>query len=458
MNKNYNKSIIAFIVFGLTACSLIPEYKRPTPPLPENYALATEGKDLSALTDWHEYFTDPDLQSLIEQALQNNRDLKVAVLRIEEARALYGIQKADRLPTVNGTLSYEKGQSVIAKGQVEKTELYRTGLIISDFELDFFGRVKSLSNAALEEFLSTEEARNNVKISLIAELANAYVNVLALNERKQLALDTVSSRRESLNRAKRRFDAGLDSALELKTAEMQVDTSLVSLSTLEREYEQTFNGLKLLTGDQSKEIYLEKNIDRLEISSAKTGMPSDLLQMRPDIRAAEHKLIAANANIGAARAAFFPRIQLTTSVGLVNKDLLNLFSGSSGKAWSFSPQLILPIFNNGRNQANLDLAQVRKEVAVAEYEKAIQVAFREVADVLVAKGRVENEVTLQTKVAESEHERLRLVTRRYDLGVANYLELLDAQRNVYEADQQLVQLKQLQLINKVSLYKTLGGT
>lgn len=459
MSKHFNHSIIICLsVLSLSACSLIPEYTRPIPPLPEKYAQATEGKALSSLSNWREYFIDPDLQSLIEQALRNNRDLRVAVLRIEEARSVYGIQKADRLPTINGTLGFEKGQSVFAKGQNFESEFYRAGLGVSDFELDFFGRVKSLSSAALEEFLSTEEAQNNVKISLITELANAYVNVLALNERKQLALETLSSRRESLNRTKRRFEAGLDSALEFKTAEMQVDTSLVNLSTLEREYEQAYNGLKFLIGDQSKDISLTKNIGSVEINSAHAGMPSDLLQMRPDIKASEHKLKAANANIGAARAAFFPRIQLTTSVGLVNKDLLNLFGGGSDKTWSFNPQLVLPIFNNGRNQANLDLAKVRKEVVVAEYEKTIQTAFREVADVLVVKERIENEVALQAKLAGSEHERLRLVTRRYNLGVANYLEILDAQRNVYAVDQQLIQLKQLSMVSKINLYKTLGGT
>ena len=224
MSKYFNHGIIISLsVLSLSACSLIPEYTRPAPPLPEKYAYAAEGKELSALKDWHEYFIDADLQLLIEQALRNNRDLRVAVLRIEEARSVYGIQKADRLPTINGTLSFEKGQSVITQGQKAETELYRAGLGISDFELDFFGRVKSLSSAALEEFLSTEDAQRNVKISLIAELANAYVNVLALNERKQLALETLSSRRESFNRTKRRFDAGLDSALEFKTAQMQVD-------------------------------------------------------------------------------------------------------------------------------------------------------------------------------------------------------------------------------------------
>ncbi|WP_020167407.1 MULTISPECIES: efflux transporter outer membrane subunit [Methylotenera] len=458
MSKHLNHSIISLALLGLSACSLIPEYMRPTPPLPEQYVHTAEGEDLSSLSDWREYFTDPDLQSLIDLALRNNRDLRVAILRIEEARSVYGIQKADRLPTINGTLGFEKGQSVFAKGQKFETEFYRAGLGISDFELDFFGRVKSLSSAALEEFLSTEEAQNNVKISLISELANAYVNVLALNERKQLTLETLTSRRESFNRTKRRFEAGLDSALEFKTAEMQVDASLVNLSALVREYEQALNGLKLLTGDQSKEISIVKNISSIKINSAHVGMPSDLLQMRPDIKASEHRLKAANANIGAARAAFFPRIQLTTSVGLVNKDLLNLFAGGSDKAWNFNPQLILPIFNHGRNQANLDLTKVRKEVAVAEYEKTIQIAFREVTDVLVVKGRIENEVALQTKLVDSEHERLRLVTRRYNLGVANYLELLDAQRNVYAVDQQLIQLKQLNIVSNINLYKSLGGT
>ena len=458
MSDHFNRSLVmVFILLSLSACSLTPEYMRPVPPLPEKYTHETKGEDLSLAAGWREYFTDPDLQSLIEQTLRNNRDLRIAMLRIEEARSVYGIQKANRLPTANGSLSSEKGQSAIAEGQKTRTEFYQIGLGLSDYELDFFGRVKSLSNVALEEFLSTEEARNNVQISLIAELANSYISVLALNERKQLTIETLRSRRESLGRIKRRLDVGLDSLLEFKTAEMQVDTSLVSLSTIEREYEQGLNGLKLLLGDQSKEISLVKNIGNVEISTAKVGIPSDLLQMRPDVRAAEHKLIAANANIGAARAAFFPRIQLTTNVGLVNNDLLNLFDGNSNETWSFNPQLLLPIFNNGRNQANLDLAEVRKDVAIAEYEKTIQIAFREVADVLAIKGKIENEVILQTRIAESDYVRLRLVTRRYDLGVANYLELMDAQRNVYEVDQELVQLKKMEMVNKISLYKALGG-
>ncbi|MCB4810000.1 efflux transporter outer membrane subunit [Methylovorus menthalis] len=450
--------VAVLVSLNLGACSLAPQYARPALPVPEAYPVATETQAAESALDWTHYFQDPDLQALIKLALENNRDLRIAVLRIEEARAQYGIQKADRLPTINGTLGYERSRSVLTQGQKFDTDFYRAGVNITDFELDFFGRVKNLSSAALEQFLSTQDARESVQTSLVAEQATAYVNLLALNERLTLAQDTLKSRQASLSRVKRRYEGGLDNAIELKTAEIQASTAQASASALAREQALAINALHLLTGDKAPPNTMPpKPLNSVQVETVAAGLPSQLLEQRADIRAAEHRLIAANANIGAARAAFFPRIQLTTSAGLVNDDLLGLFGGGSDRVWSFTPQLILPIFNHGRNKASLDLAVVRKDVAVAEYEKAIQTAFREVADVLVVSRQIDDEIALQSSIAEADRERLRLATRRYERGVAGYLELLDAQRSLFESDQQLVQLKQLGLVNKISLYKALGG-
>ncbi|HWU34863.1 MAG TPA: efflux transporter outer membrane subunit [Methylovorus sp.] len=439
-------------------CSLAPDYTRPALPVPSSYPVATEAQASADALQWAQYFPDPELQALIQRALQHNRDLRVAVLRIEEARAQYGIQKADRLPTVNGTLGYERSRSVLTQGQKFDTDFYRAGVNVTDFELDFFGRVKNLSATALEQFLSTQDARENVQTSLVAELATAYVNLLALNERLTVAQETLKSRQASLSRIKRRYEGGLDNAIELKTAEIQAKTAEASASALAREQAQAINALQLLVGDGAPaEALPPKALNDVQMETVAAGLPSQLLEQRADIRAAEHRLLAANANIGAARAAFFPRIQLTASAGLINDDLLRLFGGGSDRVWSFTPQLVLPIFNAGRNQASLDLAVARKDVAVAEYEKTIQTAFREVADVLVVSRQIEDEIALQASIAEADRERLRLATRRYERGVANYLELLDAQRSLYDSEQQLVQLKQLGLVNKINLYKALGG-
>ena len=458
MKTRLIRGIAALAILQLGACSLAPAYTRPDLPVPASYPVTTDLQTRAEALQWAKYFPDPELQALIQRALEHNRDLRVAVLRIEEARAQYGIQKADRLPTVNGTLGYERSRSVLTQGQKFESDFYRAGVNVTDFELDFFGRVKNLTTAALEQFLSTQDARESVQTSLVAEIATGYVNLLALNERLAVAQETLQSRQASLNRIKRRYEGGLDSAIELKTAEIQAKTAEASASALTRERAQALNGLQLLIGDgEAVQVLPAKSLNRVQVETAAAGLPSQLLEQRADIRAAEHRLLAANANIGAARAAFFPRIQLTASAGLVNDDLLRLVGGGSDRVWSFTPQLVLPIFTAGRNQANLDLAVVRKDVAVAEYEKTIQTAFREVADVLVVSRQIDDEITLQASIAEADRERLRLATRRYERGVANYLELLDAQRSLYDSEQQLVQLKQLGLVNRINLYKALGG-
>ncbi|MCB5186302.1 efflux transporter outer membrane subunit [Methylobacillus gramineus] len=451
------KPSLLVMSMALAACSLNPDYARPNAPIPASYPVTTEAEAATAPNSWQQYFTEPELQRVIAVALENNRDLRITALRIEEARAQYGIQRADRLPAVNGTLSYERSKTIFAQGQTFEADMYRVGLGISDFELDFFGRVKSLSTAALEEYFATEEAKQTARTSLIAEVAVAYLNVRTLTERQAIAQDTLASREVSLARIQRRFNAGIDTAIDLKTAEVQQEATRASLAALRREQLQAVNALVLLVGDQNLHIASDEPLDTLNFAALPIGLPSELIERRPDIRAAEHKLLAANANIGAARAAFFPRVQLTTNIGLVNEHFSKLFSGSSSRAWAFTPQLTLPIFNHGRNQANLDLVSVRKNISVAEYEKTIQIAFSEVSDVLLARTQLEEEIAAQSKVTAGERERLRLATRRYDMGISSYLELLDAQRSLFDSEQMLVQLKQLSLSNSINLFKVLGG-
>ena len=457
MNASLKPAVI-LLGLALGACSLDPAYTRPDAPIPESYAVAGDGEAAIRPDSWQAYFTDPELQRLIQAALDHNRDLRIAALRVEEARAQYGIQRADRLPTVDATAGYERSRSLFAQGQSFNADLYRAGLGISGFELDFFGRVKSLSSAALESYLATQEAQQSARTSLIAEVAIAYVNVRALAERIRLAGETEASRAQGYQRTQRRQQTGLDNALDLKAAELQLESAKASLAALRREQAQAVNALQLLTGQPGQPI-LDQDIalDRMAFAPLPAGLPSALLENRPDIRAAEHRLKAANANIGAARAAFFPRIQLTTNIGLADEHLSGLFSGGHSKVWAFSPQLTLPIFNHGRNRANLDLAQVRRDIGIAEYERAIQTAFTEVSDVLASREQIEAQIAAQMRITDSEKTRLNLTNRRFDKGIANYLEVLDAQRSLFDAEQQLVQLKQLSLSNSITLFKVLGG-
>ncbi|HEC58244.1 hypothetical protein LCGC14_0565100 [marine sediment metagenome] len=449
----------SILLFGLnlTACSLIPEYVQPISPAPANYPATQEADNLSMPNSWQQYFIDPELQRFIKASLKNNRDYKISVLRIEEARAQYGIQRSDTLPTINGTADYERSRTLLSGGQSSKASLYRVGLGMSNFELDLFGRVKSLSNAALEEYFATEEAQQTTRTSLIAEVAVNYLNVRSLTERLRITQETMLSREVGLARINRRFSAGIDTTIDLKTAELQLETVRASLAALKREQLQAMNTLNLLVGDQTMKLAASESLATLKFSALPVGVPSDLIERRPDIRAAEHRLKAANANIGAAKAAFFPRIQLTTNIGLISNSFSQLFSGGADQSWSFAPQLTIPIFNYSRNQSNLDLVKVRKNIAIAEYEKVIQTAFSEVSNILVARMQLDKQIEAQNKVFEVERERLRLATRRYDSGIANYLELLDAQRGMFDAEQVLVQLKQILLSNSINLFKVLGG-
>lgn len=457
----------------LSACSMAPSYQRPAAPVAEQFpavpaaggaapaAPVTAGR-AAADIGWREFFTDERLRQLIATALENNRDLRTAALRIEEARGAYRIQRADRLPTLNATLSETRGRTpgfANGTGQSMVGERYDAGVGISAFELDFFGRVKSLSDAALASYLATDEARQAAQISLVSEVAKAYFTERAFAEQYDLAQRSYEARKRTYDLTRQRLDVGASSRLDLRSNEQLMETARASALSLARQRAQAENALTLLIGAPSKNaasgaMASDEQIDAM--SAVPEGLPSDLLARRPDIRAAEQRLQAANANIGAARAAFFPRISLTSAIGSASPSFSQLFD-SGNSTWSFVPQLTLPIFDTGRNSANLDVAKVRKNIAVSDYEKTIQAAFREVADALAARSYLGEQVAAQRAVQDAQAERLQLLQLRFENGVASSLDVLDAQRELFSAEQALVQARLLRTTSAIDLYRALGG-
>jgi multidrug efflux system outer membrane protein len=449
---------LAAVLLTLSGCQIMPEFMVPKAPVPETFTNSGAATKAAADIAWREFFQNPELQQVISQTLANNRDLKTAALRIEEARAMYGIQRAAELPTVNATSSATTGRTFVpTTAAYPKTTTYQVGLGMTAFELDFFGRVKNLSNAALSQFLATQDAQRAAQIALIGEVAKAWLNERALAEQVQIAERTLKARQTSYELVKQRFDAGISNALDLRQSETLVQSAIASTLALKRQHAQSKNALSLLIGSGAKlpeqQATLSAQSITAEISS---GLPSELLTNRPDIRAAERQLRANQANIAAARAAFYPSISLTAGMGLASSSLSGLFDGGA-RTWSFMPSISLPIFDGGRNQANLDLAKARANIAVANYEKTIQVAFREVADALDARATLADEIAAQQAVRDAQAARLELAQARYKNGVANYLDVLDAERELYTAEQQLLATSLLRLTNAVDLYRSLGG-
>lgn len=442
----------------LAGCaSMAPDYERPAAPVANAFPGTQAADNVSgaaAELEWQRFFGDARLKQLIELALQNNRDLRVAVLNIEQARAQYQIRRAERWPTV--------GVGVAGSRQPDRPDvpgsLYTAGLSVAAFELDFFGRIRSLSDAALAQYLATEEARKSVQISLIASVANIYLGLLADEELLELTRQTLKAREESLGLTKLKFDNGVVSELDFRQAQSLLEGARATLAQQIRQRALDENALVLLVG-QSLPATLPAGASLASTvlgPELPAGLPSDLLTNRPDIRQAEQQLIAANANIGAARAAFFPRISLTGSAGVASTELSGLFNGGTF-AWSFAPQLLLPIFDAGRNSANLGVAQATRDIAVAQYEKAVQSAFREVADALAGRATFGEQLRAQQAQAEAEAVRFKLSDLRYRNGAASYLDLLDAQRSLFAVQQATVQTRLAQLQNQVTLYKVLGG-
>lgn len=461
MIKQLTLTVLAASV--LSGCSMAPKFLRPEAPVAADYptpSAVAANQSRATETGWRTFFPDARLQSLISTALVNNRDLRVAALRIEEARAQYNIQSADLLPNFNGTATGARARtpgSLTSTGNSTVSSNYQVGLSLASFELDFFGRVRSLNDAALAQYLATEEARQAAHISLVAEVAKAYLAERAYDEQLTLAQNTLDSRNTAYGLAKQRFEVGASSALDLRQNEALLQSARVAQLTLARQRAQALNALTVLVGQPLTDLPPAQPLSAQNIvADIPAGLPSDLLTQRPDIRSAEQTLRAANANIGAARAAFFPRISLTAGVGTASNSLSGLFENGS-RAWSFAPQLVLPIFQGGRNTANLTLSEVRKNIAIANYEKSIQVAFREVADTLVARSLLDEQIDAQGLVQAAQAERLKLANLRFDNGIASSLDVLDAQRELFSAEQSLVQARLLRLTNAIDLYRSLGG-
>jgi multidrug efflux system outer membrane protein len=463
MTKRFIPTAMAMAL--LAGCSLIPTYERPAAPVPTTYPgdPAQPAGPAAATVSWQDFFADARLQGLIRTALANNRDLRVAVLNIEQARAQFQIQRAAQFPALgvsaDGSRSRPNPYAALGYGGSVSSN-YSVNLGITAWELDFFGRIASLKEQALAEFLATEESRKATQISLIAAVANGWLTLLADDELLELTRQTLATREESVRLTKLRFDNGVASEIDFQLANSLAETARASYAEQQRLRMQDENALALLLGAPVPAEALAGTERGLEaaapIPDLPAGLPSDLLVERPDIRSAEQQLIAANANIGAARAAFFPRISLTTAIGTASNEFSNLFD-SGTKAWSFAPSITLPIFDAGRNQAGLDSARAGQQIAVAQYEKSIQAAFREVADALAGRATLGEQVRALRAQAGAEAVRFKLSDLRYRNGIASALDLLDAQRSLFTAQQAAVQTRLLQLQNQVVLYKALGG-
>lgn len=409
---------------------------------------------------WSQFFGDARLLELLTLAMENNRSPRVAMQRVEEARAVYGIQRADQLPSISAGAMGSRSRvpaDLSITGRPLISSQYQATLNLSTWELDFWGRVRNLKDAALESYLASEEARRAVQISLMAQVANSYLLERELDERLATARQALSSRGESYRIMKRRYEVGSASKLDATQSEILLNQTRSELTILERQREQNHNALTLLAGIplaiQSRPL---SQIETGFVHDIAPGLPSDLLLNRPDVLAAEHRLKASHANIGAARAAFFPRIVLTGSLRSASSELEGVFGAGSG-VWSFIPSLSIPIFDAGRNQANLDLTEARRNVAVADYEQTVQGAFREVADALADRRWIARQVAVQQATVATQIERPRLAHLRYQSGAASYLEVLDAERDRFAAEQALVQTRRALLASAVNLYAALGG-
>lgn len=456
-------TIILSALLAGACTTLAPNYERPASPVPASFPGIAAGSTAPAVADiaWRDYFADQRLHHLIELALANNRDLRVAALNIEQARAQYRIQRADRFPAINAGLGETVARTpgdLTSSGNPTISREYSAELGLSAWELDFFGRVRSLSNQALETYLATEEARRGAQVSLVAEVANAWLTLAADRELRDLAQSTYETQQKSLSLTRKSFEAGAASALDLRQAETTAQRARADAARYSAQVARDENALALLIGAPvPAALQPEKLVDAVSaIAELPSGVPSEVLTRRPDVQLAERQLRAANASIGAARAAFFPRITLTASAGTASSTLDGLFGSGSG-SWSFIPQLSLPIFNAGALRASLDVAEVQREINVANYEGAIQSAFREVADGLADRATLAEQLDAERRLVAASEEIFRLSEARYRNGIDSYLGLLDAQRSLYAVQQELIGVRLSEASNRVTLYKVMGG-
>lgn len=459
-----NKKWLLILMILLAGCTMAPKYERPDAPVPKQWPKGQAYQEEKPAPQafelaWRDFIQDERLREVIAAAIANNRDLRVAGLNVEKAKAMFGISRATLLPTVNATGSWSQNRvpaDLSPSGSAYTAEQYSVNLGLAAWEIDFFGRIRSLKDAALEQYLATDEASRSARILLVATVTQAYLALAADREALQLVTSTLTAQEAAYRMIKKRHDVGLASELDLRRAQTQVDTARGDVARYTQLVAQDENGLNLLIGSPVRPDLLPRDLSGVALPrDISPGLSSEVLLGRPDVLAAEHRLKAANANIGAARASLFPRISLSTSLGTASADLSGLFKAGSD-VWMFAPQIVMPIFDP-RLWYAYDVTKLEKEISIAQYEKSVQTAFREVADALAEKGMVSRRVEAQQSLVDAMSVVYRLSEMRYDKGIDSYLSVLDAQRSLYGAQQGLILLRLASVNNLVALYKTLGG-
>jgi multidrug efflux system outer membrane protein len=459
--KRFTSLVLCAALLG--GCNLDPAYHRPAPPVPSSFpegpSYAPQVGEAEVPTHWREVFTDPDLQTVIELALAQNRDLRVAVANIQSAQAQTDVQRAALLPAINGSAGATVEQipnTFIPGGGSLNLRLYSASIGFSNWELDLFGRTRSLTRAAYDQYLASEDNRRAVQVSLVAQVATQWFAYAANRDLLAVAQDTLASQQASLDLTRARFNGGIASELDVHQAETGLQQARSDVANFTTTVAQARNALDLVVGAPVPEARLPKSLPEQGVAEVRAGLSSQVLLTRPDVLQAEHQLLSANANIGAARAAFFPQISLTGNVGQESASLQKLFDAAS-RTWLFSPGVTVPIFEGGRNVANLKAARAQRDVAVAQYEKAVQSAFRDVADALARSGTIGEQMAAQQALVTSANQALTLTNARYERGTDPYLNVLIAQRLLYNSRQSLVSTDLIRLTNAVSLYRALGG-
>lgn len=451
---------------GLGGCTLAPKYTRPEAPVPAQWPVGpaykgTQSAEAVPAADlkWREFFTDPRLQTVIRMALVNNRDLRLAALNVERAKALYGVQRAELFPAIDAQGSYTRQHvpaDISTTGSAVTANQYDVNLGTTAWEIDFFGRIRSLKDVALEQYLATDQARLSAQILLISNTAIAWHTLAADREGLKLSRSTLEAQESSYRLIRKRYDLGMANELALRRAQSQVDAARGDVARYMQFAAQDENAVNLLAGSTVPPEFLPPDLAGISVpKDILAGLSSEVLLHRPDILSAEHQLKATNANIGAARAAFFPSISLTAAFGTASADLSGLFKSGSG-AWTFTPSLVMPIFD-ARVWSAYDVSKADRDIAVAQYEKTIQSAFRDVANALAVKGTVNQQIAAQESLVGALAEAYRLAEMRYNRGIDSYLSVLDAQRSLYGAQQGMIGLQLSQVSNLVSMYSVLGG-
>ncbi|MBW2057383.1 MAG: efflux transporter outer membrane subunit [Deltaproteobacteria bacterium] len=466
MDRDLLLVIIGFAIF-VGGCTMAPKYSRPEAPVSAHWPAGAAYKETKAPIGiptgpelrWWEFFADERLQEIIETALNNNRDLRLAALNVERARALYGVQRAELFPSVNAVgagIKQRSSSDLTRPGEPRTTKQFSVNLGLASWEIDFFGRIRSLTQRALEHYLATDEARRSVQIALVSEIGRAYFALAADREKLKLARSTLDTQQGVYDLMQQQYEVGVANQLDLRRVQTQVDAARRDVARYTQLVAQDQNALNLLAGSPVPENLLPRDLTGVSPpKDISAGLSSGVLLNRPDIIAAERQLKAAYAYIGAARAAFFPRISLTTSLGTASNELSGLFSSSSN-TWNFASQVIMPIFD-ARTWAAYRVSKVQRKIALAQYEKTIQTAFREVADALAVQGTVDEQLSAQQSLVNALEDTYRLAIQRYTSGIDSYLSVLDAQRSLYFAQKTLLTLRLTKLANQVRLYAVLGG-